>query len=123
MILRRFEDVADEPVSHNPRVRKHVWLRNGESENITQVSRATFPPGVSCEAHSHDDMWELFLVDFGEVTFLINGEKMVLTAGDAVLIEPREVHVVKNCSPIYAKLTVMSWTQSARVHPAQADIS
>ena len=123
MILKRAEDLADEPVSHNPFVRKRVWLRNGDSENITQIARSIFPPGESCEAHSHSDMWEFFLVDCGEVTFLINGKEMVLKAGDAVLIEPRDVHMVKNCSPIRAELMVMSWTHSTRVLPSQGGIS
>jgi quercetin dioxygenase-like cupin family protein len=54
-------------------------------------------------------MWELFLVDYGVVTFLVNGEEMVLTAGDAVLIEPSEVHELKNSASIPAVVTVTSW--------------
>jgi mannose-6-phosphate isomerase-like protein (cupin superfamily) len=110
MILKRAQDLADEPVSHNPMVRKKVWLRKGESENITQISRATLPPGEACATHSHSDMWEFFLVESGEISFKIDGRLILARMGDSILIRPHESHELRNEGLGSAVVTVLSWT-------------
>ena len=111
MILKKSEGLIDEAVTHNPRVRKKVWLRKEESENITQISRSVFPGGEACGTHVHHDMAEFFLVEQGEVIFTVEGLAFAMSAGDAILIHPGEVHEVTNKASSPATLTVMSWTK------------
>jgi quercetin dioxygenase-like cupin family protein len=110
MILKSALSIDEEAVSHNPNVRKKVYLRNGDSENITQISRTRFPPGESCGQHSHMDMWEFFLIEEGELNFRIDGQTHQLKAGDSLLIAPGEVHAVSNQTMLSAVVTVMGWT-------------
>lgn len=86
----------EEPVSHDPTIRKRVWLRAGELGPLTQVAQARFEPGQLAPAHSHADMAELFIVSAGQATITLDGEAHLLEAGDALLVEVGEVHEVAN---------------------------
>lgn len=110
MILRTWSDRPDEPVSHNPLVRKRVWIRNGEVDGLTQVSRASLPPGEICKAHSHNDMWEMFLVEKGDGQMFVNGRRYAITAGDCVVIAPGEIHELANTSAFDLIVVTTGWT-------------
>lgn len=98
--------MLDEPVSHNGAIRKRVILRKGSMPYVTQVSRANFPAGEKAPAHSHPDMWELFLCDFGAGIMRVNADSISLSQGVWVLVEPGDVHEVASLSDMPLVLTV-----------------
>lgn len=83
-------------VSHNPKIKKHVLVQNGEIENITNLSEATFPPGETAYAHSHRDMTEIFFIKSGNGSISVNDRTILLHEGMCVTIEPNEVHELIN---------------------------
>jgi quercetin dioxygenase-like cupin family protein len=85
----------DEPVSHNPAVRKRVLLRKGTIAALTQVARARFPAGEIAEAHLHQDMWELFICERGTGTMVVSGQAHLLSRGSWILVEPGESHELR----------------------------
>lgn len=85
----------EEPVSHNPVVRKRVVLRAGCVPTITQVARARFPPGEVAPIHQHPDMWELFICEEGAGTIFVAGQTLSLVPGSWVLVEPGDPHELR----------------------------
>ena len=53
-------------------------------------------PGQVAGAHSHQDMWEVFLVQAGEGVMRINERDYPLVKGNCLVVEPGEVHEVIN---------------------------
>lgn len=96
MRRRVLDELEHLPVSHNPAVRKRVIFKKGEMPTVTQIARATFPPGESAPGHSHADMWEVFVFESGVGEMEIDGVTHKLAAGDTFLIEPGEVHEIRN---------------------------
>jgi len=83
-------------VSHNPKIKKHVLIANGEIENITNFSEAIFPPGETAYAHTHRDMTEIFFIKSGNGTISVNERAILLDEGMCVTVEPNEVHEIIN---------------------------
>ena len=96
MILTSFFEYLPESVSHNEKIQKHVLIRRGKVANMTQLARAVFPPGESVEPHAHPDMVELFMVRSGMALFSVSNEQYELKKDDCIVIEPGEIHEVKN---------------------------
>ena len=92
---------ADTPwseVSHNPSIRKQVFLTNGEVPHITQFARSVFLPGHVAPGHAHSDMWEVFLVTSGILTIVIDGITHQLESGASITLAPNEHHELRNDS-------------------------
>lgn len=89
-------EVPEEGVSHDPDIRKQVWIRNGEVPHLTNVSQSRFEPGQRCETHVHADMVEVFLVQAGRGTIVVDGQPHVLAPGVCVVVEPGEAHALAN---------------------------
>ncbi|MGJ8725851.1 MAG: cupin domain-containing protein [Roseibacillus sp.] len=83
-------------VSHNSAIKKQVFLANGEVPHITQFARSVFQPSQVASAHSHDDMWEVFLVTSGILTITIDGIAHELEAGASITLAPNETHELRN---------------------------
>lgn len=99
---------ADTPwseVSHNPAIKKQVFLANGDAPHITQFARSVFLPGHVAPAHSHDDMWEVFLVTSGTLTIVVDGLAHQLKAGASITLAPHEIHELRNDSTEELHLT------------------
>lgn len=88
--------LADEAVSHNPLIRKRVFLRRGEIPHLTGFSRAVFPPGEAAKAHGHPDMFEVFLVESGTGLMRGEGREVPLAAADCIAVAPGEEHELVN---------------------------
>ncbi len=82
----------------NPGVWKKVLFCRDDLQpgRIQMVNWARLPGGNDFAAHYHEDMQEIFIVLSGETHIRVDDQQTVLRAGDAVLIEPREVHQMWN---------------------------
>jgi mannose-6-phosphate isomerase-like protein (cupin superfamily) len=87
-------------ISHNSRIKKHVLVSNGEINNVTNFSKAVFPPGEIAHAHSHHDMTEVFFIESGQGIISVNETSIPLKAGMCVTVEPNEIHELKNTGSI-----------------------
>jgi AraC family cel operon transcriptional repressor len=67
---------------------EHRYLRAGEAFHF---ARPTLELGPVRVLHDHD-YFELFWIDSGRATHLINGSSVVLSSGDGVLIRPTDQH-------------------------------
>lgn len=102
MKLALFSEFAYVPAGHenplHPGVWKKVLLRKGDLQpgTIQMVNWARLPAGQSFAPHYHEDMQEVFVIVHGEAELNVNGQVSVLRRGDAVMIDAREVHEMRN---------------------------
>lgn len=89
-------DLPEVGVSHNPRIKKKVFLGRDEIKRLMVFGEATFKPGQSVELHAHEDMAEVFFILSGKARFKINGEEVIATPGTYILVEPKEMHSQDN---------------------------
>ncbi len=99
MILRSLHDTPGEGVSHDSRVRKHVLLRAGELPGVTQLARATLAPGERTQPHAHPDMYEVFWVEGGAGTLVVDGAAYPVGPGTCAVVAPGEVHEWASTGP------------------------
>jgi mannose-6-phosphate isomerase-like protein (cupin superfamily) len=83
-------------VSHNPRIGKKLLLGNGELGPITNLAQAVFPPGEVAGEHAHTDMGEVFMINSGTGTIIIDGTEYPIAPGDCVVVEANERHEIRN---------------------------
>lgn len=83
-------------VSHNPEIKKKVFLENGFIPQITTFAQATFRPGQFVETHVHETMYEVFYILSGKASFIIEGEEVIAEKGMIIAIEPNEKHSQSN---------------------------
>ncbi|MDB4907473.1 MAG: cupin [Gemmatimonadetes bacterium] len=88
--------ISDEPVSHNAAIAKRVLLRKGEAGAVTQFAQSRFAPGEVAPAHSHPDMHEVFFVQSGQGTAVVDGVSHELVRGTCITFAPGEVHEISN---------------------------
>ena len=102
MKIFRLKDMDWIPASHeNPRspsVWKKVLLKKGDllEGRVQMVNWCRMEPGKAFQAHYHEDMEEVFLILKGQAKILVNGKEAGMAEGEAVVIPPREVHVMEN---------------------------
>ena len=89
-------DIPEEGVSHDPQLRKKVIIRDGELPHLNKFAQARFAPGQVAHAHSHEDFYEIFLIESGEGIIKVNGSAHPISEGMCVIFEPEEVHEVIN---------------------------
>ena len=94
MKLVRLDALPVEGVSHNSRITKRVMLRRGELPHLTQFAQSRLRPGEIASAHAHADMVEVFLVEAGEGTIIVDGVPHALSPGSCIAIEPGESHEI-----------------------------
>ncbi|MGA2067866.1 MAG: cupin domain-containing protein [Thermoguttaceae bacterium] len=91
------------PASHedprSPGAWKKVLFQKGElvSGSVPMVNWARLPPGKGFAAHYHEDMQEVFILVQGEAAMTVAGRLVRLGPGDALAVDPREVHQMRNC--------------------------
>ena len=96
MKISSIDNTKEMEVSHNPKIKKHVLVSNGEIDNVTNFSEAIFPPGETAHAHSHSDMTEIFFIKSGSGVISVNEKTILLNEGMCVIVEPNETHELKN---------------------------
>jgi mannose-6-phosphate isomerase-like protein (cupin superfamily) len=97
----RLKHTADIVVgtSHNGTVKRKALLRGEDTDrgsNILSMNEAYLAPGQEAEEHHHQDAEEIFFILSGQGVMLVNGQPVPLTAGNLLLIEPGEQHLLRN---------------------------
>ncbi len=90
------------PASHenplDPGVWKKVLFSKADVQTgvVQMVNWARLGPGKSFAAHYHEDLQEIFIILQGEAQLTVGAQAVVLRPGDAIRIDPREVHRMSN---------------------------
>lgn len=58
------------------------------------------------EEHYHKRMFEIYLVAQGQSTIVINGAELILRQGDALVVEPGEIHTFVASSEDYLHFVI-----------------
>jgi mannose-6-phosphate isomerase-like protein (cupin superfamily) len=82
----------------SPGVLKKVLLEKADLQpgRIQMVNWASLGAGKRFAPHYHEDMQEIFIVVQGQAEITVAAETATLRRGDAVVIDPREVHQMRN---------------------------
>jgi quercetin dioxygenase-like cupin family protein len=98
MKLKHTADIAV-GASHNDTVKRKALLRDADTglgSNILSMNEAYLEPGQGVEEHQHRDAEEVFFILSGQGVMLVDGQPVPLTAGNLLLIEPGERHLLSN---------------------------
>ena len=102
MHIVRGSEIEFVPASHedpsDPGVLKRVLGTKSHfiEGQVMMVNWARMPVGKSFQAHFHEDMQEVFIILSGKVSMTVGQMTCDLNSGDAILIEPREIHKMTN---------------------------
>jgi len=92
------------PASHENSASPGVWKKvlathtDFQSGRVQMINWAKLPSGNQFAAHYHEDMQEVFIIIQGQAEMVINKEMIRLDRGDAILIEPHEIHIMRSIS-------------------------
>ncbi len=81
-------EVAPDPLGRA----RHIKASPDATHDAYTLTEATLPPGLGAPPHIHHEHEEAFYVLDGEVTFVVEGEGLVATAGDFVLVPRGTTH-------------------------------
>ncbi|MDJ0705031.1 MAG: cupin domain-containing protein [Leptolyngbyaceae cyanobacterium MO_188.B28] len=104
--------LPNQGVSHNTAIRKQVMLQTGDLPYLSQFAQACFEPGQVATAHAHADMHEVFFVQAGQGSMLVDGVAHVLEPGVCIAVEPGEIHEVRNTGDDLLVLTYFGIIQA-----------
>ena len=102
MQIIRATDFPYVPAGHedpqNPGVWKKVLLQKADLQtgHVQMINWARLPVGNSFAPHYHEDMQEVFIIVQGVATLMVGAASVTLARGDAIRIEPHEVHTMWN---------------------------
>jgi quercetin dioxygenase-like cupin family protein len=102
MKLVRGNSIPFVPASHenpdNPGCLKRVLVCRDDliEGQVQMVNWSLLPFGSSFQRHYHQDMQEVFVIIEGHVQMQVDTHTHELNPGDAILIEPNEVHNMTN---------------------------
>jgi mannose-6-phosphate isomerase-like protein (cupin superfamily) len=99
----------------SPGVLKKVLLEKADLRpgRIQMVNWASLGVGRRFARHYHEDMQEIFIVVQGSAELIVAGETVRLGCGDAVVIDPREVHEMRNVGPEAVEYLAVGITSEA----------
>lgn len=60
------------------------------------------------ERHYHEQMHEIYLVARGQCTAVVNGESIVLKAGQILVVEPGEIHTFSDSTDDYLHFVIQA---------------
>src|SRR3972149_8033573 len=72
-------------------------IKNKSSENIV-CNEVILKPGVQDIYHFHNFAYDIFRVQSGTLTVIINGKKITINPGGWIIAEPGENHCIANKS-------------------------
>ncbi|HMP81055.1 MAG TPA: cupin domain-containing protein [Pirellulaceae bacterium] len=98
MKIIRGESIPYSPASHEnperPGVLKRVLAGKSELQvgRVQMVNWSWLKSGQSFRSHYHQDMQEIFIITHGQTEMSIDGTNVSLAPGDAVIVDPGEIH-------------------------------
>ena len=98
----RFAAHSFVPASHenplSPGALKKVLIQKADLQpgRIQMINWSNLGVGKQFARHYHEDMQEMFLIVQGKAEITVGTETAELGRGDLVLIDPREVHQMRN---------------------------
>lgn len=96
MRIHAFPELTVAPLGAGAAIQKHMMVPPGQVANVRQFVRACFEPGQTAPAHSHPDMTELFYIESGEGTLVVDGLSHALEPGTSFTVEPGEIHEISS---------------------------
>ena len=102
MKIVRGNSIEYTPASHedpnDPGCLKKVLATKADliSGQVQMANWSKLSAGKSFQPHYHKDMQEFFVMMEGQARMVVNGEEYELNAGDALLVDPMEVHSMTN---------------------------
>jgi mannose-6-phosphate isomerase-like protein (cupin superfamily) len=102
MKLLRAADRSFVPASHEDPKSPGVWKKilfekaDVQAGVVQMINWARLPAGNSFASHYHEDMQEIFIIVEGTAEMRVGDETATLARGDAIAIDPREVHQMAN---------------------------
>ena len=89
-----------------------LQVGNVQSHSLAEIR---IPPGGFSSQHYHQQSEESYLILSGQAELNLDGRTLPLKSGDAVLIEPSEVHQIFNRSDedlVFLAVCVPAWRAS-----------
>lgn len=83
-------------VSHNPEIKKKLFVEKGTVPKLMSFGKAIFTPGQGVGEHVHETMYEVFYITKGKARFIVNGKERNVQKGDCIVIEQGERHSQSN---------------------------
>ena len=104
----------EDPLSSG--VLKKVLLEKADLQpgRIQMVNWASLGAGKRFARHYHEDMQEIFILVQGEAEITVETETAILRRGDAVVIDPREVHQMRNAGTEAVEYLAIGITSEVR---------
>ncbi len=102
MQIIRGDQIEFTPASHedpaDPGVLKRVLAGKNHliDGRVQMVNWSRLPVGKSFRAHYHEDMQEVFIILAGVAKMRVTDITCELQKGDAILVDPREIHEMEN---------------------------
>ena len=102
MRIIRNHEIAYAPASHedpqDPGCLKKVFATKTDllDGKVQMVNWSKLPVGKSFQPHYHEGMQEVFVLFSGTAKMTVEGQSFELVGGDAIFIDPQEVHEMKN---------------------------
>ena len=90
------------PASHenplDPGCLKKVLLKRDDIDpgQIQMINWSLLLKNKSFEKHYHEDMLEIFIIISNQATIFVDDKKEIMTKGDTVIVNPKEVHQMIN---------------------------
>jgi mannose-6-phosphate isomerase-like protein (cupin superfamily) len=104
------------PASHenplSPGVLKKILLTKADLQpgRVQMINWARQAPGKRFSRHYHEDMQEIFVFLGGHAELTVDGKTLTMRRGDAVVIDPREIHEMRNHGPEQVEYVVVGIT-------------
>jgi mannose-6-phosphate isomerase-like protein (cupin superfamily) len=95
-----------------PGVWKKVLFARDELQpgRVQMINWARLPVGSRFANHYHEDMQEIFLILQGEAEITVDSQTHILRRGDAIAIDAREAHTMRNLGDIDVEYMAMGIT-------------
>ncbi len=93
MKLFSLDETPYEPVSHDPRLKKKVIVKD-ILPSISSISHIILEPGNIVTEHTHYDFFEIFYCISGSAIFSIKRNLFSIEKGNLLFIEPNEPHAI-----------------------------
>lgn len=117
MKIVRGIEVPQQTVAHEsaatPSILKQVLATKNDlvPGQVMMINWSTLLPNGGFQSHYHEDMQEVFVIMSGRVEMTISDTAYELATGDAAIIDPKEIHSMKNLEAAPASFLVFGISQ------------